>query len=207
MLVPHSNAKHLSFRMPFIGIILTLVLFLTFSAYLVRVRSYVSENENIQERLKYYQKQFAEIHGSIQAIRKAERELTEVLQFKSKEKILEEGVIQDSGSVDIDALQKQIQPTVETAEKIKNFLKLQRNIYLATPKGLPVAGINSSPFGMRENPVGGGREFHPAIDIRAKTGTPVKATADGVISFSGWATGSGNIVVVEHGFGYLLLCS
>ena len=40
------------------------------------------------------------------------------------------------------------------------------------------------------------------MDISAAPGNPVTATADGIVSFSGWNGGSGNLVVIEHGFGY-----
>ena len=33
-------------------------------------------------------------------------------------------------------------------------------------------------------------------------GSPVMATADGIISYAGWSGASGNLVVIEHGFGY-----
>ena len=60
----------------------------------------------------------------------------------------------------------------------------------------------TSPFGEREAPLGGGTQFHTGIDISVPVGTAVRATGDGVISFSGWNAGSGNLVVVEHGAGY-----
>ena len=40
------------------------------------------------------------------------------------------------------------------------------------------------------------------MDISASPGNPVTVTADGIVSFSGWNGGSGNLVVVEHGFGF-----
>jgi len=35
-----------------------------------------------------------------------------------------------------------------------------------------------------------------------ESGTPVRATADGVVNFAGWSGDSGNLVGLEHGFGY-----
>jgi murein DD-endopeptidase MepM/ murein hydrolase activator NlpD len=107
-----------------------------------------------------------------------------------------------SGSVNMDDLRDQIQPTVETVKKIREYLSQERNIYMATPKGLPVNGTISSPFGLRINPFSGKTQFHPALDIRADLGTPVKTTADGVVIFAGCTKSGGNIVAIEHGFGY-----
>jgi murein DD-endopeptidase MepM/ murein hydrolase activator NlpD len=50
------------------------------------------------------------------------------------------------------------------------------------------------------------REFepqtHPAIDIAASSGTPVKAVAGGRVIFSGWNQKYGNVVIIYHGNGY-----
>ncbi len=44
--------------------------------------------------------------------------------------------------------------------------------------------------------------FHSGLDISVPHGTHVKATADGIVSFSGWTAGSGHTVVIEHGHGF-----
>ncbi len=49
---------------------------------------------------------------------------------------------------------------------------------------------------------GGENEFHSGIDISTNPGNPVRATADGIVSFSGWSGGSGNLVGLEHGHGF-----
>jgi murein DD-endopeptidase MepM/ murein hydrolase activator NlpD len=46
------------------------------------------------------------------------------------------------------------------------------------------------------------RDFHTGVDIAAWPGTPVRATADGIVVFAGWSGESGKLVVIEHGFGY-----
>jgi murein DD-endopeptidase MepM/ murein hydrolase activator NlpD len=52
------------------------------------------------------------------------------------------------------------------------------------------------------NPVKGNSQFHSGLDIAARPGTPVRVTADGIVSFSGRSGSNGNLVAVEHGFGY-----
>ena len=68
------------------------------------------------------------------------------------------------------------------------------------PSGWPTAGDISSPFGWRWN----GSDFHPGVDIANDTGTPIVATADGVVTAAGWnAGGYGNMVDIDHGNGIL----
>jgi murein DD-endopeptidase MepM/ murein hydrolase activator NlpD len=44
---------------------------------------------------------------------------------------------------------------------------------------------------------------HEGIDLHAPEGTPILATAEGVVSYVGWRTGYGNTVEVDHGFGFM----
>lgn len=60
----------------------------------------------------------------------------------------------------------------------------------------------TSNFGYRKDPFHGGSKFHAGMDFGAATGTPVYATGDGYIRRARWAGGYGNLVEVEHGFGY-----
>lgn len=65
----------------------------------------------------------------------------------------------------------------------------------------PVSGTITSPFGMRQNPFGGGMEFHPGLDIAAPTGTTVTAAAGGTIISAGWYGGYGNYILIDNGGG------
>jgi len=70
------------------------------------------------------------------------------------------------------------------------------------PSILPVEGKLTSNFGYRVNPFGGvSAEFHSGQDIAAPTGTPVVASADGEVIFSGWQRGYGNLIIIGHGDG------
>lgn len=67
----------------------------------------------------------------------------------------------------------------------------------------PVIGPITSGFGQREDPVlgTGEGEFHKGIDISAPIGTPIRATADGVVLSAGVSNGYGREVVLDHGHG------
>lgn len=59
----------------------------------------------------------------------------------------------------------------------------------------------SSGFGYRIHPVTGKTQFHQGMDFAAPIGTPIYATGNGVVTFSGWGTGYGRYVEIDHGNG------
>ena len=67
----------------------------------------------------------------------------------------------------------------------------------------PVAGVISSAFGMRADPLNNHNKFHHGVDIAAPSGAPVKAAAAGKVVFSGQVAGYGNLIEVDHGAGWL----
>jgi murein DD-endopeptidase MepM/ murein hydrolase activator NlpD len=72
----------------------------------------------------------------------------------------------------------------------------------STPSGLPVRGYLTDGFGARPNPFSGeGHEFHAGQDISVPYGTPVQATADGVVLYAAPRAGYGNVVVIAHANG------
>lgn len=71
-----------------------------------------------------------------------------------------------------------------------------------TPSVWPLVGKLESGFGGRRNPFGGSSfEFHSGQDIDAATGDPVVAGARGMVTFTGWQNGYGQLVVIDHGGG------
>jgi len=69
------------------------------------------------------------------------------------------------------------------------------------PNLWPVDGRLLSYYGHRDDPFSLGRAFHTGVDISASTGTPIKATADGVVIFAEFSGAYGRMVIVDHGHG------
>ncbi|TCB65581.1 M23 family metallopeptidase [Acinetobacter sp. ANC 4178] len=59
----------------------------------------------------------------------------------------------------------------------------------------------SSDFGGRT--MGGRAEHHSGLDLSAPSGTPIYATGPGVVTKSGWGSGYGQYVEINHGNGYI----
>lgn len=88
--------------------------------------------------------------------------------------------------------------TVNRMSAVRNIDSVES----ATTHIWPVPGHTklSSPYGWRNCPYHG-REYHSGIDIPAPSGTPIKATKNGIVISSGWNGGYGNCVVIQHSDG------
>lgn len=212
MLIPHSRARSLSLKIPVVGIALSLFLLCAGAASVITVSVRTVDYYHMKDRLAYVTSQFTELESTMYSLKRAENEFRKLFSLKSKEDVLEtadfsdpaslEESFGDQGSLDMEALKDQIAETMKTVTDIRNYISDQRDIYLATPMGWPVSGRLSSRYGYRDHPKHGSRKFHSGVDISVPKGAPIRATADGIVSFAGWTRGSGNAVVVEHGHGY-----
>ena len=203
MLIPHTDRKSLSIKIPSIGIFVSIILWFIGTVYVFSVAIDAFEYNRMKQKLNYYSSQFMEMKSTMLALKKAETEFQRLFSFKSREKVLESLDTSDTGSIDMETLKQEIKLSMETIGEIKDYLSQQHNLYVSTPKGWPVDdGHITSPFGSRDHPRSGTYQFHTGIDIAADPGRPIKATADGIVSFAGWSGGSGNLVALEHGFGY-----
>jgi murein DD-endopeptidase MepM/ murein hydrolase activator NlpD len=132
------------------------------------------------------------------------------LQIYAREVSLAYGIKQKlDGPADISAEGKLVPSFAETIQDY-NFLRNVNSVALesrrrvnsiAQPSLWPVNGRLMGPFGQRDDPFSGEGEFHKGVDISAPAGTPVHATADGVVTFSDWSSGYGRLVIVDHGGG------
>lgn len=101
--------------------------------------------------------------------------------------------------VDIDKIQSYADFQEKMLLDIESKLKLNEIEVRRIPSIPPAKGVFSSGFGVRKDPFTGGLEFHKGIDISAPEGTPIIATADGIVDTTGWHDGGyGYQVVIDH---------
>ena len=73
---------------------------------------------------------------------------------------------------------------------------------ISVPSSKPVATATfTSGYGVRSDPFRGSAAMHAGIDLAGPTGTPIYATADGIVEKAEWSGGYGNMVEIDHGKG------
>lgn len=98
-------------------------------------------------------------------------------------------------------LQASVGSREESLKNLRDSLAARNARVAATPSIWPTNGEVTSRFGWRNSPFGYGGDYHPGIDIANDYGTPIQATADGQVVFSGWYSGYGKLVKIDHGNG------
>ena len=100
------------------------------------------------------------------------------------------------------------EPSADTLRANRLLNQMDRlNLYRIAAQKAPFATPvkNSfrftSGFGYRRDPKTGGRRMHSGVDFAAGMGTPLFATADGVVTHAGWQSGYGRLVKIQHEFG------
>ncbi len=85
--------------------------------------------------------------------------------------------------------------------ELDQYLLDKASFLRSTPTLLPTRGWITSYYGPRNSHYAKRIKMHEGLDIGAKSGKPIVATADGIITFSGKKPGFGNFVKIDHGYG------
>ena len=101
----------------------------------------------------------------------------------------------------LDNLDSDISSSKEDKAGLQKFLENQKMLLASTPSIWPAKGWLSSRFGYRKSPFTDKKEFHKGLDISTRKGSPIVASADGTVSFTGRDRGYGRVVVIRHGYG------
>lgn len=104
--------------------------------------------------------------------------------------------------MDLDRLLRRSRLIARSMGDAESIIRSKAERWTSTPSIWPTDGFLASAFSYaRKHPLLGTFRPHYGVDISARTGNKVVATADGVVSFAGWRSGSGNHVEIDHGYG------
>jgi murein DD-endopeptidase MepM/ murein hydrolase activator NlpD len=103
---------------------------------------------------------------------------------------------------DLERMKGEIAGEEQGFSELVGYLEDQKSLLSSTPSILPVKGWVTSGFRRRTDPFTNNQVWHKGVDISTAMGTPIVAPADGVVTYVGRKMDFGNILSIEHGYGY-----
>jgi len=202
MLIPHSRFSSRSVRIPVVAAAVFCVMACVGVVFSVSLTIQAFDYYRMKSEYARMAKHFTEMESTMASLKQSESQFRQLFSLGSRKEVLKNlDTGAEDGSIDVEALKREVDASMAAVEEIKNYLAKEQDVFRSSPNGWPAAGKISSGFGMREHPRYGDRRMHTGIDITMPRGTALHATADGVVSFADRSGGNGNIVVIEHGQG------
>ncbi len=158
-----------------------------------------SEKEALRKRYENLQEVVAETNTQLASLETLASEISVAYGLKRRlvgpDDLAREGVLAPS-----------FQASVEQFNFLQSLPLAQTGLSMpahwlenTTPSIWPVQGALTGPFGKRIDPFEGEGAFHTGVDISSPYGSPVMATADGVVISATSMSGYGRLVVIRHG--------
>ena len=184
-----------------------------------------AENDELRDQLQQFNKQLDNLSQQLGSLEKRDNDIyrtifeaqpipdsLRALQIEKEREIARvEGLPDDKLILSIDTtirkLKARIAAQKNSYEELVNLVNNKEKLLAATPAIQPLSNKDldriASGYGYRIDPVYKTVKFHAGLDFTAPQGTPIYATADGVIKTAGLSDGGyGNHVVINHGYGY-----
>jgi murein DD-endopeptidase MepM/ murein hydrolase activator NlpD len=102
----------------------------------------------------------------------------------------------------LDGLPDEASRQTAALRQLLGYYEGREALLRSTPSIWPAHGWITSEFGVRDDPFTAEKLMHSGMDVATREGTPVNAPADGVVTFTGNRGGYGNLVILDHGYGY-----
>jgi murein DD-endopeptidase MepM/ murein hydrolase activator NlpD len=183
------------------------------------------ENSNLKSSLRILDQQIEELEQRMAALEKRDNSvyrsifeadpipdsarakmLEEIAELK-KVRSMNQDELVDGIAQQLQRLHNRMQFQQTSFRNIEKMIDRKEDLLAAIPAIQPVSNQDlervASGFGYRIDPIYKVPKMHAGLDFTAPTGTPIYATADGVVKEANFNSGGyGNHVVVNHGFGY-----
>ncbi len=166
---------------------------------LVVLHIFASEIKDIESKQKYIQDNYEHLLDK-------HLDLTQQIALKQEEALVVTDKVEDLEGV-IGISDDNTSYGLQSRVEIASITGLQKIFIMKfVPNGYPLYDYKriSSQYGYRNHPITNKNELHAGIDLSSTIGTPVYATADGVVDFAkdGWNGGYGTMVKIDHSFGF-----
>ena len=166
--------------------------------------------QTLQEQMADLEKRDNDVYRSIFEAKPVPDSARAKLQEKSKEldkvNVMSDDVLSKTIAYDLNNISARINYQFTSYTAIEKLIHNQENKLASIPAIQPVSNKTltriASGFGFRIHPIYGIPKMHNGLDFTAPQGTPIYATGDGTVGTSGEGSGTGNHVIINHGYGY-----
>jgi murein DD-endopeptidase MepM/ murein hydrolase activator NlpD len=177
-------------------------------------RRYAEKVVEIDERLKQLEKRDNDVYRSIfeaspipDSARAKQIENKKELQKVAK---MDNQELTDGLYKTLNILYNRVMHQEKSYKEIEHMIRNKEKLLASTPAIQPVSNKDlnrlSSGFSYRIDPIYKTVKFHAGLDFSAPQGTPIYATANGVVRVAGnQGNGYGNHVIINHGYQYSTL--
>ena len=184
---------------------------------LIHYRIMLQVNEEQKDRIDFFSSQVGQLKKALKELVDRDSELRRLLGLKLKDnnninqmlastkEPAQFSLLDNTMAYKIDKITNELsylkESVKQSSESLKNLHEtaaLLKGRFAVTPSIWPIYGRIVSGFGYRYFPW---RGMHTGIDVTAWYGNPVRVTASGVVSYSGWKGGFGKTIIVDHGYG------
>ncbi len=182
---------------------------------------YTEENRMQQDQIEIFEKQFKNVTAEVERMTETNNMICAILNIgpaagdsemfgiggtPNGDKELTghnngDEVIAGKIMADIAQLEEKSKHQERSLQQLLVFFEDQDNLLNSTPSIWPTKGFLCSTFGFRRDPINRSIKMHEGYDIANKLGTPIHATADGIVIFASIESGYGNFIRIDHGYG------
>ena len=176
------------------------------------ILSNLKEAENtIKVKTAEIAEEKAEVEELVEENKKKKQELDDamaekkekLLQYQNDEAMYEEMIANDEkASRQVEAL---ISQALSASSYSSGYVYTGGKLNWPVPAKAASSSSLSSGFINRNNPISGRRELHTGYDIPAPYGSNIVAAEAGTVIYSGWMSGYGNTIMIDHGGGLVTL--
>jgi len=164
----------------------------------------------LQQQMAELEKRDNEVYRSIfEAVPLSDSARTKSIEKKkeiARINLIKEDDLGDEIAKTLNNITARVAYQFESYNAIEKLINNQENKMASIPAIQPVSNKEltriASGFGFRIHPIYGIAKMHSGIDFTAPQGTPIYATGDGVVTTAGNSSGTGNHVIINHGYGY-----
>lgn len=166
--------------------------------------------KGLQQQMADLEKRDNEVYRSIFEANplpdSARAQLTEKKKELDKVSVMNDELLGKEIAASLNNLSARAAYQSDSYKEIEKLINNQESKLASIPAIQPLSNKDltriASGFGYRIHPIYGIPKMHNGLDFTATQGTPIYATGDGRVTTSGMGTGTGNHIIINHGYGY-----